>query len=268
MELVTLETRYGYRFSMPHGLIGSQEEEIATTGVYEPATSEALFKLVKPGMKVMDCGSNCGFHALNLAKAVGPTGRVYCMEANPELIDVLRRNVDDNGFADRVEIFNQGVWKEDGKLSFPLRTRSLGGAGFKKKSRNPLRNFRARKKVKAWVDVDVISLATFCGTREIDLIRMDIEGAEFEAIDGARALLKTRSIALVMECLPKNSTQKDISALYEMLRSLGYFVYRITNAGWLRIDSGKDLFEKHEDAWRHGQRDVLCEKRDLGPVVS
>jgi FkbM family methyltransferase len=205
---------------------------------------------------------------LNLARAVGPSGKVYCLEANPELIDVLRHNVEANGYADRVEIFHMGIWKEDGQLRFPVRAKSLGGAGFKSKSRNPFKILKARRKVKAWVDVRVTSLPSFCRDHAVDFVRMDVEGAEYDVLLASRALLAERELTIVMEWLPKNTTRADTRRLYDVLHDAGFRVYRITDEGLVRIDSGDDLFDKHESAWRGGQRDVLCRKGDLGPSLT
>jgi len=266
-NLIELKPDTGFRFWMPDGLVPSQQREIETTGSYEPATSATLMRFVQPGSAVIECGSNCGFHTLNLAKAVGPQGKVYSYEANPELISILQKNVTSNGYSDIVDIFNQGVWSEDTTLRFPVRKHSLGGAGLKKKFLNPYKRWRHRRKIKRFVDLQVVSLPTLCRERNINFLRMDVEGAEFEAIAGGRALLGERNITIVMEWIPRAGERKLTTSLFDTLQSLGYWTYRISSNGLVRIESGQDLHSGHQEIWLAGQCDLLCLKQDLGAHV-
>ena len=263
-ELQPLPTRQGHTLYVPKGLVHSQQREITATGEYEPEATAAVFRCARPGMRVLDCGANCGYHTLNLAKAVGPEGRVLAVEVNPELIEVLAFNARENGYSERVEIINCGVWKEDTTLRFPLRKDSLAGASFKKKQFT-FSKWKARFKIKQWVEAEVRTLESLCHDRHIDLIRMDIEGAEYEAITGSHEFLTASNIPLIMEWQARNSSRAETEGLYETLRGAGYWVYRITSDGLLRVDSGIELFEKHRELQAEGQRDVLCDKQDLGP---
>ena len=159
-ELVELPTDCGFTFCMPKGLVPSQQREIENTGKYEPPTTEAIKRFVDPGMVVLECGSNCGFHTLNLAAAVSPAGRVYTYEANPELISVIEKNVTANGFAAIVEVYNQGVWRENTTLPFPVRKQSLGGAGLKKKTSNPIKRWKSKRKVSSLAQIQPTRLFT------------------------------------------------------------------------------------------------------------
>lgn len=266
-ELVELPTDCGFTFCMPKGLVPSQQREIENTGKYEPPTTEAIKRFVDPGMVVLECGSNCGFHTLNLAAAVSPAGRVYTYEANPELISVIEKNVTVNGFAAIVEVYNQGVWRENTTLPFPVRKQSLGGAGLKKKTSNPIKRWKSKRKVKYYIDLEVRSLNSLCQDRGIDFLRMDVEGAEFEAIMGSLDLLRESDITIILEWIPKNTSRKRTLALYDTLRSLGYWIYRIGSQCLVRIDSGEDFHDRYQEIWQAGQRDVLCRKEDLGERV-
>ncbi len=266
-EIVQLSTDSGFDFYMPQGLVPSQQREIETTGKYEPATSATLLRFVEPGMSVIECGANCGFHTLNLAKAVGRQGKVYTYEANPELVPIIQQNVTSNGYAEVVDIHNQGVWQEDTTLPFPVRKQSLGGAGLKRKSSNPIKRWKSNRKVKRYIDLEVRSLTSLCRNRDIDFLRMDIEGAEFEAIMGSLDLLRDHNITVVLEWIPKNTNRKTTLALYDTLRSLGYWIYRIGAEGLVRINSGGEFYDRYQEIWQAGQCDVLCRKEDLGARV-
>lgn len=49
---------------------------------------------VKPGMTICDMGCGNGFHTLPLAKEVGETGKIYAVDVQPEMIDMLKQNLD------------------------------------------------------------------------------------------------------------------------------------------------------------------------------
>lgn len=62
-----------------------------------------LGPFVRPGMTVLEPGSGMGFYSLPLARMVGPTGRVICVDLQPEMIAGLRRRARRAGLLDRLE---------------------------------------------------------------------------------------------------------------------------------------------------------------------
>jgi ubiquinone/menaquinone biosynthesis C-methylase UbiE len=59
---------------------------------------------VKPGMTICDMGCGNGFHTLPLAKAVGDTGKIYAVDVQPEMIEMLKQNLDIKGVKNVVPI--------------------------------------------------------------------------------------------------------------------------------------------------------------------
>jgi len=58
---------------------------------------------VRPGMTVLDFGCAMGFFSLPLAEAVGPKGKVVCVDVQPRMFRVLQRRAARAGLADRIE---------------------------------------------------------------------------------------------------------------------------------------------------------------------
>ena len=259
-DLIRLQTRGGSSFVLPRDLVPSQQRAIEATGDYEPATVAAIQRVARPGMTVVECGSNCGFHTVTLARAVAPDGHVLAYEANPELIAVIEQNVAAAGFADMVEIYNEGVWREEAVLPFPIRRESLGGAGLKQKTRNPFRRWRSSRKIKRYFDLQVHSLEALCRDQDVGLIRMDVEGAELEAISGSADFLRGSEAAIILEWIPRAGNRRQTIELFELLRELGYRVSRIAAGGLLPIDSGEAFYSAHPELWQGDECDVLCEK--------
>jgi FkbM family methyltransferase len=317
-------TKAGFDFIVPKGRIAYQERMLRDHGVYEPATERAISRFVKPGMRVVECGACCGYHALNLAKAVGPTGKVYCFEANPELMGILNRNLAVNGVAGFVEVINKGVWSKAGTLPFPIFRRGLGVAGFgytqkvhdrrllqlfravtrlrifrrfrklkeivevevitlddwvtgfgytqKVQDRRllqlfgavtRLRIFRRFRKLKDIVEVEVITLDDFLREKQIDFLRMDIEGGELPVIEGAKNALREMDVGIILEWTPENVTPVESDKLFGLLTSLGYRLYRILDAGYVPIWSADELHSAHREECVQGQRDLICRKTPI-----
>lgn len=58
---------------------------------------------VKPGMTVLDFGCAMGFFSLPMAKAVGPEGKVVCVDVQPKMLDILKRRATRAGLAERIK---------------------------------------------------------------------------------------------------------------------------------------------------------------------
>jgi FkbM family methyltransferase len=245
-DVIKLETIHGHTYYLPEGKIPFQEDAIKQSGVYEPATTAAIYKYVKPGMNVIEGGACCGYHALNLAKAVGSEGRVSCFEANPDLVDILKKNVEINGYEGYVEINHAGLWFQESVLPFPLLSMGLGGASFK--------NTR-QLAVLPTVPVRMVALDDLFSDKRVDFIRMDIEGAELEALKGAETILGDQQPAMILEWIPDNSSSDESVELFELLKKFDYQIYRITSEGLKKVADCEDLLGKYVATH---ERDILC----------
>ncbi|WP_411289463.1 protein-L-isoaspartate O-methyltransferase [Methanothrix sp.] len=61
------------------------------------------------GMKVLEVGGGCGYHAAVMAELVGPSGHVYSVERIPELVEVARRNIERAGYRNVCMILGDGT---------------------------------------------------------------------------------------------------------------------------------------------------------------
>ncbi len=246
-----LQTSNGHRYALPKGLIPFQENAICETGSYEPATSRVIDEILSAGDVVIEGGACCGYHALNIARAVGAAGKVHCFEANPLLHAFLHENIRTNGYAQIASVYRMGLWEQEGMLDFPLLPHGLGGASFKK----PLQRARCRT-----VPVRVVGIDSFFEHQAIDLIRMDIEGAEFEVIRGAQKLLREQQPAIIMEWIAENTRSGQSMELYELLVKAGYHIYRIAYDSLIEVRRPDDLLGMAVDI---EARDILCVARSM-----
>ncbi len=86
-------------------------------GTHEPEVQQALLRLVRLGMTVMDIGANIGYFALGLGKLVGSQGRVVAFEPNGPSAVRLRRNIELND-AGQVSVEECAVSDYEGEAQF------------------------------------------------------------------------------------------------------------------------------------------------------
>jgi FkbM family methyltransferase len=155
-------------------------------GTSEPLEQELLLKHSPAGGVVYDLGANAGFYAMIAARAVGPNGYVYAFEPAPALAARLRDNAARNSFKN-VQVVEAAVSAINGEISFGM----VGPLS--------VNNSVRTDQVTETLAVDSIRLDTFCANhRPPDLLLIDIEGVEIEALEGGlRMIAEHRPVIMV-----------------------------------------------------------------------
>jgi len=96
------------------------------SGVWEPVKTRFVMQKVKAGMKVVDIGANCGYYTILMAAAVGPTGHVYAFEPHPRNLELIERNLQVNGFDERVKVFPKAALDRKGSVELHQISRNTG----------------------------------------------------------------------------------------------------------------------------------------------
>ena len=154
-------------------------------GTREPGHVEQVKNNIKPGMTGIDLGANIGYYALMEAQLVGATGKIYAIEPEPGNIDLLKKNIEGNGFQNRFSIsqYLVGDRNEIGKLQISALSNrhsvSMDGKG-------------------EFLEVPMTTLDTFMERNgltpeNIDFLRMDIEGYEVIAFQGMSQLMSAKT---------------------------------------------------------------------------
>lgn len=158
-------------------------------------------RIVQPGWICADLGANIGFFTLLLARLVGPTGRVIAFEAHPSNAELVSRNVRNNGYSSRAKVENIAVSdgsKEKVEL-YPGRKNESTGEWSMGEWNIVGCDVLGQAKEPAMV-VAACSLDNYFppGSR-LDLVKMDIEGAEALALVGMRRILREARPILLIE---------------------------------------------------------------------
>jgi len=197
-------------------------------GGYEREEIAFVRSALQAGDTALDVGAHIGFFTIQMAAMVGPTGAVISFEPFGPNADLLERSIDENRFEDRVTFHRAAVGAASGSatLTFPVETLNSGGAYLLRPGTAPLAgNQKASVPVVALDDVKVRG--------RVRLIKMDVEGAEPQVINGASRLLREHRPVILSELHP---TQLDRASgatpdqFLDQLRGAGYRAQSIDGA--------------------------------------
>jgi len=185
-------------------------------GVWEPFESRLVLALLQPGDVFVDAGANIGYFSLLAASRVGPGGRVFAFEPDPDNFRLLEANAQLNGVAGCITAVEAAL-------------AARAGAGRLYLSRHNLGDHRvfAADDGRDSIAITRIRGADYLAGRveRIDLVKVDTQGAEYEVIAGLMPLLTTLAAPprFIVELTPHALRQAGVSgrALIELLATLG-----------------------------------------------
>ncbi len=225
---------------------------------YEPFETELLLQHIDPGDVVLDLGANIGYYTLLFARRVGPTGKVFAFEPDPDNFALLRENVQRNGYQNVVLV--QKAASDRADVAQLYRSADNQGDHRLYDSGTP----------RSAVEVETIPLDKLFAdyTGRIDLIKMDVQGAEAAALEGMAELLRRLvGVKLATEFWPLGLRRAGASAerYLGLLTELGYRLYHINEArrAVIPIEADRLLRElpEEEDAFTN----LLCLPEGVSP---
>ena len=182
--------------------------------------------LIAPGDAVMDIGANFGFYTVYLATRVGKTGSVASFEPVPTTFDILSSNARKLSL-EHVSLHNCAVSNTDGTAAMEVPQFESGNDNYYQ-ARLTSAEAAAGPPAGRRVEVSVRSLdALFEGqSKPVSFIKMDVEGHELAAIQGASRLLASWRPALLIEMSGNlDDPGSSGSQLVALLKRQGYQPY-------------------------------------------
>ena len=178
----------------PRDLVGGF---IARHGYWEPEIVAFVERWLRPGMTVVDAGAHVGQYTLLASRAVGAGGRVHAFEPHPVLFRALQRNIARAGCANVVAAPLALGAVQDERPFFLHAVDNLGGSSLRAVSPED-------RAVPVQLTTLDAHLAAHGGLR-VDLLKIDVEGAERDLLRGADLTLRASpDIVLVIEFLRPN----------------------------------------------------------------
>lgn len=153
-------------------------------GNYERKVQQQLPRWLRPNMTCFDVGANAGFYTLALSRLVGPGGRVVAFEPLPENAAIVRHHLALNRIR-QATVLECALDHRDGRHGFAANDSPAMG----------------RLRDGAPLLVSTVRLDTLVSTGRVpapDFVKMDIEGGELAALQGAEATLRQAKPTLLV----------------------------------------------------------------------
>ena len=198
------------------------------------------FRTKNEAPRILDCGANVGVSVLNYLRK-HPRASITAFEPDPAVARTLRRNLSVNGALD-VRVLEAAVWTETTRASF---LPDPGGDGGR---------IIAQEEQGSSLTVECVDLRDYL-VEPVDLLKVDLEGAEFQIIPHVAdhlALVKN----VVVECHISNRDVKPFARLLEVLAQAGFSVSVNSCGQWRDLVRRPDKLPNEFDqyllvaAWR------------------
>ncbi len=201
-------------------------------GHYELPLMKFIEKNVKEKQVVFDIGANVGFLTLTFSKQVKKNGKVFAFEPEPKNFKKLQENILLNDF-ENISLNNFAISSINDKLKLYLSDDNNFGT-------HSLVNERINST--NYVTVETKKLDNFVfqnNINKIDWIKIDVEGAEIDVINGAKKVMTEMKPNLIIEVISENMKKRGLSSILfkkMMLDEFGYFPFLIDNSGNIKDD--------------------------------
>ena len=220
-------------------------------GIYEPFETELLKKLIKKNNIIIDVGANIGYYTLIATKCAGKNGKVYAFEPDPTNFAILKKNANINGY-NNIILTQKAISNKTGKAKLYLCTKNTADHKIYDDGTN-----------RKFIEIDSIRLDDFFKNfnEEINLIKIDTQGAEGHVLQGMISLIeRNKNIKIIIEFWP-SGLQKDGFNPKDLLMSLkkhGFNLYIINEKSERLEPVNIDSLLKQYVSEARGHPSLLC----------
>jgi FkbM family methyltransferase len=255
-ELVHLTHRYG-RFSLyicpENGFI---DNYIFLYGVYESFMLDIMYTHLKKGMTFIDVGANIGQHSMYAATLVGSSGSVYAFEPIPRIYKQLTDSIAENHFSAFVHPKNTALGESNKEETLYVSS-NAGGSSL----------------VREDATVEQITVHVRRGDDElfflprIDMVKIDVEGYEYEVLAGMQETLKKHKPDILIEfsgAVYLAEGKKHGEKILSLLTSNDYVLCDIEDE--MKVVADTELFLTEFVTGKKVQTNLLCVSRTKNEI--
>lgn len=210
-------------------------------------------KEIKKGDMVLDLGANIGYWTCLLAELVGDKGHVYAFEPEPNNFQLLKKNVEINGYKN-VTLEQKAVSDKTGKI------------------RLFISDVKTDHRIYDWsghqnsIEIDAVRLDDYFKDNEliINYIKSNLQGADFAAVQGMSSLIKrSKALKMIVEYHPDTMLEfgSDPKEFIEVLVSEGFKLYDVGSCEMKPIESS-EIFKEYAPGKNLGTS-FLCIRGNL-----
>lgn len=196
---------------------------------YFEASEQAFFWLyLRPGDTFIDCGAHIGLYSINADRATGGATRVITVEPSGPTADHLQFNLKQNGVGDAL-IIRSAIWMAVGHIQFI--DEGAGKAAYA--------HVAFDEKV-VGVSVPTVTLdkiVSESGSEEVALVKIDVEGAESEALKGGEGAIARGAIPVLMVEFTEHNLRRRGLTTQDLVRQLEELDYSLCEFSpkWLEL---------------------------------
>ena len=200
------------------------------TGCFEPAETAFVRRFIRRGFCALDIGANIGYFTMILARLVGNEGHVVAFEPVSDSYHKLQAALSRSGMENIVSLRNHalGAAQEEMEISYARNSSNMGGAHFVTDNATDTGNVRERVVVKRLDDCAPV--------RNVDFIKIDVEGAEWLVVTGGLDVFRDQSPTVLMEfnrAQLEKVSRVSCEFLLDRMMELEYSPYLLDGQGTL-----------------------------------
>jgi FkbM family methyltransferase len=202
----------------PYDLVS---RNVLETGEWEPRSIHAVAEHLPMSGTFIDVGAHIGYYSLQAASMAGPNGHVISIEPNPQTLPKLRGNIGASN-AQTVSVWPVACADKESTLQFYAAPESnTGESSFSKENASQEGAAPVAYSVRARRLDAIVKEAKL---QRVDVIKIDVEGAEFEVLQGASQTLDHFRPVLIIELVQDQlkSMGSSIDQVTQFLVSHGY----------------------------------------------
>lgn len=214
-----VSTLYGFKMEIdPVKDNKGLEKVIYYTGTYEKGTLHIIKNILNSGSVFVDIGANIGLMSVFSSILVQESGKIFSFEPNPATYDILKKNIELNNLSNiNAEPLGIGSVKKTTKI-YDQWDSGRGSASMIKPEH-----------VTNSYDVEVVTLSDYFNDfqNDIDVIKIDIEGYELEALRGAEKIIREKLPVLIIEISDNRMNFEEANGTDIMNYVLSFKKYKV-----------------------------------------
>lgn len=208
-----LQTNHGFLMKIDPSKDAGVELSLFQTGTYEKGTLYFIASYLNRGDCFVDVGANIGLMSIFASQCVGNPGKILAFEAHPETHQLLQENIALN-HVKNIENFNFALGNEAGKATiYDNWNVNRGGSSLVIHSENS-----------TGFEVDVKTLdEVIQNDFQPKMIKIDVEGFEFQVLKGAVNTIKNSKPILIIEFSVSRDNQYDPFEMIDFIERFGFY---------------------------------------------
>ena len=222
-ELSYYETKTGNYFLPTHAHSDLIKQAIVANEIFDQPIVDLASHYIKKGTVVLDVGSNFGQMAILYSNLVGENGHVHAFDADDFIYNILKKNVEANNKKNITTHFGAVYNVVDEILHFPVqdfeRFETYGSYGVDYNKEGVGREVKT-------ITIDSLGIED-----EISLMKVDVQGGDLFALQGAKETIKKHRMPIIFEYeyLFEEDMNLNFQEYVDFVNEINYKFERVIN---------------------------------------